>query len=300
MKPAKFAYHAPTGLPEALDLLATLAEDDADVRVLAGGQSILPMLNLRLAQPEHVVDINGITELTDVEARNGHVAVGALVRQRAAERHELIASACPLLAEALPFIGHLQIRNRGTIGGSVAHADPAAEIPTVALALGAEITLSSARGTRDVPAAEFFRGYLETAVEPGELLTAVRFPRPSGRTGTAFAEVSRRHGDFALVGVAASVELGADDAVADARLAFLGVGATPVRADAAEAALRGRPLDADAAGAAATAVAEQLDPRGDLHASADYRRHVAGELTRRVLATAADRARGAGLQGSDR
>lgn len=294
MKPSTFRYHAPSTLEEALELLAALEQDDAEGRILAGGQSLMPMMNLRLARPEHLVDVNGIAELAALRHDNGHLLVGAMVRQRTAERSEDVASGCPLLAQALPSVGHTQIRNRGTIGGSLAHADPAAEIPTIAVAIDATITLSRAGGQREVPAEEFFHGYLETAIAPGELLTAVRFPRPGPRTGSAFKEVSRRHGDFAMVGLAASVQLAEDGTVADARLAYLGVSSVPVRLRAAETALQGVEPGPDAFAAAAAAAREQLSPPTDLHASADYRRHVAGVLTDQLLPTATDRARSAG------
>lgn len=291
MKPAPFRYHSPTSLAETLDLLASLTAEDTDARVLAGGQSIMPMLNLRLAQPEDVVDVNNVPELTGVTTSNGDLSLGAMLRQRTAERSDEVAQASPLLADALPWIGHVQIRNRGTIGGSLAHADPAAEIPTVALALDAMLTLATAEGERNVAATDFFNGYLDTAIEPGELLTRVRLPRPSPHTGTAFMEVSRRYGDFALVGLAVSLDVSDDGTIDDPRLALLGVGSTPVRASAAEDVLRGAEPGPDTFDAAATAVKEQLDPPTDLHASTEYRRHVAGVLTTRALESAVDRAR---------
>lgn len=300
MKPAPFRYHAPASLTEALDLLSALDGEDADARVLAGGQSLVPMLNLRLAQPEHLVDLGGIAELTDISIDDGHLVIGAMVRQRSAEHHADVASGCPLLADAMPQVGHPQTRNRGTIGGSLAHADPAAEVPTVAAVLDAQVTLATAEGERHVAAADFFLGYLETDIRPGELLTQVRFPRPARRTGTAFSEVSRRHNDFAMVGVGCAVQLEDDGTIADARVGVLGAGSTAVRATSAEESLRGAPADADAFAAAASRLSEELDPPADLHASAEYRRHVAGVLAQRALATATDRARTTGERGPHR
>ena len=287
MKPAPFEYHAPGTVAEAVGLLAELGDD---ARPLAGGQSLVPLMALRLSRPAHLVDLNGVAELAAVDADgNGGLGLGALVRQRAAERSAAVAQRCPLLVEALPFLAHPAIRTRGTIGGSVAHADPAAELPAVCTALDAELVTRSAGGQRRIPAAEFFLSHFTTALEPGELLTEVRFAAPSPRTGCAFDEVSRRHGDFALVAAAAVVTLDGD-LIADARLAFAGVGATPVRASAAEVRLRGERPDDKLFDAAAADVAAALDPPADLHATARYRRHVAALLTRRLLARAVARA----------
>lgn len=291
MKAAPFRYSAPTTLEELLALVG--ADGDEEVRLLAGGQSLMPILALRLAQPEHLVDLNTVAGLDSFGAQNGELVVGAMVRQRTAERSPVVAAGCPLLAEALPLVGHVAIRNRGTIGGSIAHADPAAETPAVALALDATLVARSAAAERRIRADDCFRGYLETALEPGEVLTEVRFPRPGPRTGTALREVSRRHGDYALVGVAAKVTLTEGGTIADAALAFFGVGSTAVRATAAEAALRGAEPTAETFAEAAELVRGELDPAADLHASAAYRRHVAGVVARRALTTATDRARGA-------
>ena len=288
MKPAAFDYHAPATLSEALGLLAELGDE---ARPLAGGQSLVPLMALRLSRPAHLVDLNGVGELGSVEAgTDGGLTIGALVRQRVAERSATVAERSPLLAEALPFLAHPAIRSRGTIGGSVAHADPAAELPAVCAALDAELVARSTGGERRLPAAEFFVSHFTTGLGPAELLTEVRFPALPPRTGCAFDEVSRRQGDFALVAAAAVLSLDGG-VIADARLAFAGVGSTPVRATAAEARLRGEQPDEKLFDAAAVDVAAALDPPADLHATARYRRHVAALLTRRLLALAAVRAR---------
>ena len=286
MKPAPFTYHAPTDV-EAV--LALLAEHGDEAKVLAGGQSLVPILALRLAAPAHLVDIGGVSGLGAITA-NGVLRIGATVTQRVAERSPQVASWCPLLGEALPCIAHPQIRNRGTVCGSLAHADPAAELPAVMLAVDATMTIAGpAGGARAVPARDFFVSYLETAVQPDELLLRVDVPSwPSG-AGWSFQEISRRQGDFALVGTATRLQLAADGTVADVRLAFTGVASTPVRIAAAEQALVGQRPDADAFAAAGAIVSGALEPPADVHATADYRRHVAGVLTRRTLARALER-----------
>jgi len=290
VKPPPFEYHAPASLAEALDLLAQLGDE---AKVLAGGQSLLPLLNLRLARPAHLIDINGLdSELGQLETWDGGLRIGALVRQRAAERAGLVRERTPLLAEALPQIGHPQIRNRGTIGGSLAHADPASELPAVAMALDAELVVRSAKGERVLTSDAFFVSFLTTAVQPDELLVETRWPGADAGTGTAYVEVSRRHGDFAMVGVAASLRLDPNGTVADARLAFTGAAPTPVRAHAAERGLRGQPASPASFAAAAEAAQEALDPGSDVHAPAAYRRHVAKVLTQRALAQASARAQG--------
>lgn len=290
MKAAQFEYHAPSSVEEAVRLLGDL-DADGEVRILAGGQSLFPMLALRLAQPDHVVDLNRLDPaLSGIERVNGTLRIAAMTRQRAAERSDLVAEHCPLLAEALPLWGHPQIRNRGTLGGSLVHADPAAEFPAIALALGATMHLAGPNGERRVAAADFFQGFLTTDVRPGEILTRVDLPVPAGGTGTSFQELSRRHGDFAMVGVAASVTLDGGE-FADVRIAFSGVASTPVRATAAEQALEGSTPSDDAVAAAASLAAGDLDPPSDVHASSAYRRHVAGVLARRAVGTAIERAR---------
>ncbi len=291
MKPPRFAYHDPPARSEVLALLATYADD---AKVLAGGQSLVPLLNMRLAQPMHLVDINHLSDLAYIREMNGGLAIGALTRQRAIERSGLVRSRCQLLAEALPFVGHPPIRSRGTIGGSLAHADPAAELPTVLLALGGHVRAESQEGSRIIPVEAFFAGQMETTLTPEELLTEAWFPLTPPRSGAAFVEVSRRHGDFALVGIAAQLTLDDQGSIAAAHLALMGVAATPVRAQAAEALL----LSEQPGEALFTAVAERaaadLHPTSDIHASAEYRRHVAGVLVNRALHTAAERARRGG------
>lgn len=284
MKPASFKYAAPESVGEALDLLA---EHSHDGKVLAGGQSLVPLLNMRLARPHVLIDLNRVAGLDYIREDNGTVAIGAMTRQRTVERSPMVREKLPLLWEAIRFVGHPQIRNRGTVGGSLAHADPSAELPAVAVASGATLVARSPRGERTLDAEEFFVSYLATALEPDELLTEVRFP-VHGHRGTAFLEVSRRHGDYALAGVAAMVTV-RDGRCEDARLAFTGVGPVPIRIPEAEAALTGRaPTDgvfAEISGIVST----RLDPDSDIHASADYRRRVSGTLAARALAAAVNR-----------
>ena len=289
MKPAAFEYLAPQSLEEAL---AALREHGEDAKVLAGGQSLVPAMNFRLAQPAVLVDINRVDELSHLEPRDdGGLTIGALTRQRQVERSELVAERAPLVHVAMPFIAHAQIRNRGTFGGSVAHADPAAELPAVCLALDASFRLQSLRGSRSVKARDFYRGLFDTALEPDELLVEIELPATRARTGIAFHEFARRHGDFALVGVAVSVTLDAEGRCADARIALLSVGETAVEASGAAAVLRGRELDRELAEEAArVAASEDIDPPSDLHASVEYRRHLTRVLTRRALEEAGRRA----------
>jgi carbon-monoxide dehydrogenase medium subunit len=280
MKPPAFAYAAPETLEEAL---ALRAEHAADSAVLAGGQSLMPLLNLRMAFPGMVIDVGRIGELSGIREWDGGVAIGAMTRQRAAERSQLIASRTPLLTRALPNVGHTAIRNRGTVGGSIAHADPAAELPAVALALDGELVARSSSGERTIPASEFFAGYLTTTLEPEELLVEVRLPGLAAGHGSAFVELARRHGDFALVGVGAAVALDGSGAIADARLVFIGVGGAPVRAREAEALLRGAMPTDEAYAEAAERAKGEIEPGSDSHASAVYRRRVAGVLAQRAL-----------------
>jgi carbon-monoxide dehydrogenase medium subunit len=291
MKPPRFAYHDPLTRSEALALLEIFADE---AKVLAGGQSLVPLLNMRLAQPAHLVDINRVPDLAYIREEDGGLAIGALTRDRAAERSDLVRERCPLLAEALPFVGHVPIRSRGTIGGSLAHADPAAELPAVLLALDGRVRAESSAGSREIPAGEFFVSHLQTALTGAELLTEVWFPAAPPRSGAAFLEVSRRHGDFALVGVAAQLTLHENGAIAQARLALLGVDATPLRAQEAEALLIDERPGEEIFGAAAERARLALDPPGDMHASPAYRRYVAGVLVSRALHIAAERAQQGG------
>jgi carbon-monoxide dehydrogenase medium subunit len=284
MKLPPVEYEAPRTVSEAVELLA---EHLDQASVLAGGQSLIPLLALRLARPAVLIDINGVDGLSGVSATDGSVGIGAMTREYVAEESAVIADAVPLLAAALPLIGHEAIRNRGTIGGSLAHADPSAELPAVALALDAEFVVRGRSGMRVIPAADWFEGYLTTSRRPDELLVQVRFPAAGRGTGISFQEVARRHGDFAVVGLAVSLTL-SDGAIGDARLAFAGVSDVPVRAFGAEDLLVGeRPSD-ELFDAAARRATEDIDPPADLHGSSDYRRRVAAVLVRRGLRAAAD------------
>lgn len=279
MKPIDFDLHRPDTLDEALHLLAEYGDDG---KVLAGGQSLVPLLNFRLARPAHLVDVARIASLAELRRTAAGVTVGAMVRQATAERSPALARHCPLLAAALPSIAHPPIRNRGTVGGSLAHGDPAAELPSVATALDAVLVVASVRGRREIPAAEFFRTHLVTALEPDELLIEIRFPATGSGTGAAFVEVGRRRGDFALVGV--GVQVGIDGSrVTDARVCFSGVADRPLRPRAVEEVLRGTSVDDEVLREASRLVRETVEPVGDLHATADYRRHVAGVLLARAV-----------------
>ncbi|HEX9821570.1 MAG TPA: xanthine dehydrogenase family protein subunit M [Methylomirabilota bacterium] len=287
MKPPRFDYLAPRSLDEALDLLARHGEQ---AKVLAGGQSLVPLLNFRLVRPGHLVDLNDVPGLAGIRVDDGHLVIGAMTRQREVETSAVVRARCPLLAEAMPQIGHVQIRNRGTVGGSLAHADPAGELPAVVAALGGELVLRSARGQRVLQPAQFFVGYLTTAAAPDELLVEARVPVIPPRTGSAFIEVSRRHGDFALVGVAATVTVDAGGVCTAAAVALTGVGPTPVVAREAARALVGVTPAPAAFEEAGRRVSGSVEPDSDLHASSEYRRHLAGVLTRRALERAAGRA----------
>ncbi len=294
MKPAAFLYAAPETVEETL---ALLAQYGSDAKLLAGGQSLMPLLNMRLARPGVLIDLNRVRGLDYIWPNAGDVRVGAMTRQRTAERSPVVAARLPLMTEALRWVGHPQIRNRGTVGGSLVHADPSAELPAIAAALGATFVITGPEGTRLLSSGEFFVGYLTTAIEPTEVLTEVRFPAISASAGCAFLEVARRHGDFALVGAAAVVHPAAGHAVAagrfrDIRLAFIGVGPGPVRIKEAEAALEDRTFDDHLLADVARLIADRLDPDSDIQASAAYRKHVAGVLARRVLTAAAARAGG--------
>ena len=291
VKPAPFDYAAPRSLDEALDLLA---ERPDDAKVLAGGQSLIPVLNFRLSQPALLVDVNALAGLAFERAESdGGLALGALVRHRGVERSRLVAERAQLLAEAIGHVAHPQIRTRGTLGGSLAHADPAAELPAVALALDAELEITRRGGARRVAARDFFTGFFSTALEPGEMITAVRIPPAPPATGFAFFEIARRHGDYAQAGVAARLTLGDDGKVRAAKLVFLAVGPGPVDATKAAASLAGEaPGEATFAAAAAVAADEEVDPSGDMHASVEFKRHLVGVLARRALRAAAARAAG--------
>ena len=285
MKAAPFDYHAPETVAEAAGLLA---EHGDEAKVLAGGQSLLPMLALRLTRFEHLVDVNGVDEMHGITRADGHLRVGAATPQAVAEHDADLAAAVPLLARAIPHIGHFQIRNRGTVGGSLAHADPASELPAVALTLDATFEAASTRGTREIPASEFFTGTWSTALADDEILVGTRFPVWTGRSGFAVTEIARRSGDFALAGVTAAVELDGDR-ISRAAVGLFGVGSTPVRAGATEAALAG--AGADAVADAARAGAAELDTVDDIHATAAYRTRVAAHLMETALTAAIEEAR---------
>jgi carbon-monoxide dehydrogenase medium subunit len=289
MKPAAFEYHAPTTVDETVALLAEHADE---CKPLAGGQSLVPMLALRLTRFEHLVDLNRVEGLAGVRREAGAIVVGAMTRQRAVERDDAVAAAVPLLARSIPFIGHTQIRNRGTVGGSLAHADPASELPAVAITLDAELEVASASGRRAVRARDFFEGTWTTCMSDDELLVGARFPVWEGRCGFAFEEIARRSGDFALAGVAAAVVIGGDGAVQRCALGLLGMGSTVQRAAEAEASILGRvPTGTDLDEVARLATAD-LDPPDDVHATGAYRRAVGAHLVRRALVRALEEARG--------
>jgi carbon-monoxide dehydrogenase medium subunit len=285
MKPPKFEYHAPGSLDEALALLRRYG---GDAKILAGGQSLVPLLNFRLTRPAALVDLNGVGELAGIREDNGRVRLGAMTRQRAIEFSPVVARRLPLLAEATKLVGHLPIRSRGTIGGSIAHADPAAEYPAVVTALEGELVVRGPRGERVLKPPDFFRTYLTTTLGADEILTEVRLPSMDAGAGWAFEEFSRRHGDFAIVGIAAMI-VGERARCTMARLATAGAGPAPVRLRAAEEILESQGLGDAAIEAAARRAAELVEPDSDLHASADYRRHLTRVLTERAVRRALTR-----------
>lgn len=285
MKPVRFDYYRPETPEEALALLARYGPD---AKVLAGGQSLMPLINMRLARPRVLVDASGMSALSYIREQDGFIAAGAMARQAEIEETAWLRKKCPLLSEAVKFIAHPAIRNQGRIGGSIAHADPAAELPAVVKTLGATIKVRASRGEREVDAEDFFRSFLTTCLEPDELVTEIRFPLLGENTGWAFEEVARRHGDFAIVGVAALLGL-EHGRISLARLTLAGVGEAPVRAKKAEQMLVGSAPGAEAFRAAAESVKASIDPSSDLHASEAYRRHLAGVLTARALGKALDR-----------
>jgi CO/xanthine dehydrogenase FAD-binding subunit len=289
MKPAPFKYIAATSLEQALSLKA---EHGDEAKFLAGGQSLMPTMNFRLAQPAMLIDINQIEELAGIRPLSGGaIRIGALTRYRSLERDAGMTRDFPLLGEALPHIAHPQIRNRGTIGGNLSHADPASELPAIAVALEARLRIQTVSGERWVAAPDFFVGALTTDLGSDEMLVEIEWPSPKPRTGSCFMEIARRRGDFAIVGVAAMVTLGDTDRCSHARLTFCGVGETPVDASSAADGLVGHEVTEQAIAAVAHAIQQLIEPAGSVHATADYQRHVAGVLTERALATANLRAR---------
>jgi aerobic carbon-monoxide dehydrogenase medium subunit len=290
MKPPAFEYRV---AQTQGDVLALLAEHGDRAKLLAGGQSLIPLMNFRLAQPELLIDINQVAELSYVREWDGGVAIGALTRQSALERSDTVAARLPILVEATGLVGHLPIRHRGTLGGNLAHADPASELPAVMLALGADFAVAGPHGSRTVPAAQFFTDALTTALHPDELLVEVRAPGLPPRTGGAFVEVARRHGDYALAGAAALVTLNAAGRCERVRLALCGVAPTALRVAEAEQALLGEVPAGAALDAAADRAAAAADPPGDVHASAAFRRKLARVVARQAIELAARRAGGA-------
>ncbi len=290
MKPAPFEYFDPRTVEEAVSLLR---EHGDDAKILAGGQSLMPLLNMRMARPEALVDLSRVPGLEYIRETDGALAIGAMTSKRAVERSELVKRRQPLLHAATLLVAHPQIRNRGTVGGSMAQADPAAEYPAVALVLNAELRAVGPDGERTIKADDFFVSYLTTALEPAEVLTEVRFPMLADGSGWAFQELSRRHGDFAMAGAAVTSLVEGAGRCTEARIVLFGVGATPVRARGAEQMIAGEALAQPLLEVAGRKASEDLDePLSDVHASAEFRRHLAEVLTRRALNEAMARAGG--------
>lgn len=283
MKPAPFDIYTPVTLTEAIDQLASLGDD---ARVLAGGQTLIPALNMRMARPSALVDLGGLSELCFIREDMGSLHIGSMTRQRTIERSDVVQGRAKLFSLALPHVAHFQIRNRGTLGGSIAHNDPAAELPAVVAALDGVMTLAGRSGERRLDWSEFFRGVLETAVEPGEIITSITIPSLPNDTGYGFAEISPRHGDFALVGAAAILHRADTGSIDLARLALFGVGDGPVRVGSAERCLMGEIGSPDLWREAADLAGREIEPVDDMHASGMYRREAAAALVRRVLAEA--------------
>ncbi len=292
MKPAPFEYAAPSSLDEAISLLQQ--HGDEDVKLLAGGQSLVPLLSMRMARPELLIDLNPIDELQYIREENGGLAIGAMTRKRAVEESELVRRLQPVLLAATQLVAHPQIRNRGTVGGSMAHADPAAEYPALAIVLGVELRTAGPDGERRIAAEDFFQSYLTTALEPVEVLTEVRVPILAPGTGWSFLEVARRHGDFAMTGAAVTLRLngrGSRGSISEARIVLFGVGPTAVRVREVEQLVMGEQPSDRLFQEAGRAAGEGLeDPLSDVHASAEFRRHLARVLTARALGEAVERA----------
>jgi aerobic carbon-monoxide dehydrogenase medium subunit len=288
MKPAPFRYVAARSLDQALRLKA---EHGDEARFLAGGQSLVPTMNFRLTQPAMLIDINPLTDCAGVKKYGARsLRIGALTRYRSLERDAATARDLPLVHEALPHIAHPQIRNRGTIGGNLAHADPASEMPAIMLALAAKLRVQSVRGERWIAAADFFLGALSTALAPDEMLMEVELPVAPPHSGACFMEVARRRGDFAIIGVACTVELDEDGRCRQARIGLCNAGDRPILAAQASKSLAGRKIAAPEIDAATALIQDEIDPGGNVHASKEYQRHIAGVLTARALATANERA----------
>jgi aerobic carbon-monoxide dehydrogenase medium subunit len=288
LKPAAFDYVAPSSLEAAVQALVAA---DGDGKVMAGGQSLMPLLNFRMTRPSVVVDLMRIPGLSFIEVRGDRVAIGALTRHAELEFSDLIAKKLPVISAAMPHVAHLAIRNRGTIGGSLSHADPAAELPMLALFYGATIRAQGPRGPRDISADEFFVSALATCLEPDEIVFEIEFPVLASHTGWAFEEVARRFGDFALACIALSIER-RDNLIADARVAVMGVAETPLRLRDAEQALVGMEGTPASSAKFADIVRASVSPNTDIHVSADYRRSLVGALAERAFMTAWTRAAG--------
>jgi CO/xanthine dehydrogenase FAD-binding subunit len=288
MKPAPFRYVAARSLEQAL---ALKAEHGDEARFLAGGQSLVPTMNFRLTQPAMLIDINPLTALAGVRNGGDRLRIGALTRYRSLERDPMTHVKLPLIAEALPVIAHPQIRNRGTIGGNLAHADPASEMPAIVLTLGGRLRVQSVRGERWIEARDFFVGALTTALEPDEMLTEIELPIAANDSGACFLEMSRRRGDFAIIGVACTVRLDPQGQCLEARIGLCNAGDGPVFADEASDSLIGREIGEREIAEAAALVQSAIDPGGSIHASKDFQRHIAGVLTARALSAANERAR---------
>lgn len=290
MKPAPFEYAAPETLDEVVRLLG---ERGDDAKVIAGGQSLVPLLAFRLAAPEILVDVNRVPGLDGVALDGDTLTIGALARHRDVELFPGMRERCAMLADGVSLIGHVAIRNRGTVGGSIAHADSAAEWPSLVLALDGEVEARSVQGVRTIAGSELFESYFTTTLRPDEILTQVRLRLPVGRIGSAYTELARRHGDFAIAGAGALLSLTDAGTVGQGRVVLIGVRDTAVRSTAAEAVLAGAAPGEETFAAAAEAIDPEIEPMSDLHGSSDYRRHVAKVLVRRTLARAYERAQGA-------
>lgn len=288
MKPAPFRYFAPSRLEEALDLLA---QHGMDAKVLAGGQSLIPTMNFRLARPEVLIDLNGLSDLFYIRPEKKRIRIGAMTRKSQVEKSEEIRELAPLVHEAMPYIGHPQIRNRGTMGGSIAHADPASELPAAMVALEARFQVKNRKKERWIAASDFFLGSFTTAMEPAEILTEIEIPKMPAHTGCAFEETSRRQGDYALVGVAVALTLDGKQRCEKAHVVFFSVGEKPLDSPAARRLLQGQAASPELVEQVAATAAAELEPASDIHASSEYRRQLAKTLSARAVQRAFERAR---------
>ncbi|WP_045521906.1 FAD binding domain-containing protein [Neobacillus niacini] len=288
MKPPKFSYLRPNSLLEALNMLAEYGDD---AKIMSGGQSLIPLLNMRLSTPGYIIDIGRVEELKGIREKEDAIVIGGMTRHVDVEKSALVQEKCPLLTEGIRWVGHNQIRSRGTIGGSIAHADPSAELPCMLTALRGEIVIVSSEEEMTLSPEEFFLSYLLTSLEPNQLIKEIRFPKIKKGSGYAFEEVARRHGDFALVEVAAVLELDYDGTIADAKIALGGANSVPFIPEATEEFLIGKLPDDSIIKEAATLQLDELDPEGDIHGSKEYRRYLSGVLLERALYKAVERAR---------